>query len=265
MSTNRSRPVPKKDLENLRTLLLWLYGSNEDDIKPVITSQNPDIKNLAAVLSHPRSRTMMLARNNLAEAHSSIEPRSARFESALVNAKQDAETALSQIIGYDSEDSTLLEIGKDLVDTSEQLYITMESMAKRPRKGRNNPVLAVPDESDHRAKFADWLELKAISSPDARHGFGTLISAAELTENEQDNNIAEQDAKEDRLVQAAQEEIERRLASVGKGYPVRIDPRSCPLLRDAVDDRRVDVSVLPLSDPGCRPYDHQEIERAENK
>ncbi len=86
-------------------------------------------------------------------------------------------------------------------------------------------MLAVPDESDHRAKFADWLELKAISSPDARVGFGTLISAAALTENEQDDNIADQDAEEDRLVQAAQEEIERRLKSVGDGYPFRIDPK----------------------------------------
>lgn len=86
-------------------------------------------------------------------------------------------------------------------------------------------MFAVPDESDHRAKFADWLELKAISSPDARVGFGTLISAAALTENEQDDNIADQDAEEDRLVQAAQEEIERRQASVGDGYPFRIDPK----------------------------------------
>jgi hypothetical protein len=129
-------PVPKKNLEDLRTLLVWLYGSKEDDIKPVITSQNPDIKNLAAVLSNPRARTMMLARNNLAEAHSSIESKGARFESALVNAKQEAETALSQIIGFDSEDSTLLEIGKELAETSDQIYTTMESMVKKTSKGK---------------------------------------------------------------------------------------------------------------------------------
>ena len=86
-------------------------------------------------------------------------------------------------------------------------------------------MLAVPDERDHRAKFADWLELKAIASPDARIGFGTLISAAALTENDQDDNIGDQDAEEDRLVQAAQGEIERRMASVGDGYPFRIDPK----------------------------------------
>ncbi len=90
-------------------------------------------------------------------------------------------------------------------------------------------MLAVPDEKDHRAKFADWLELKAISSADARVGFGTLISAAVLTENDQDENIGDQDAEEDRLVLAAQAEVERRLTSVGEGYPFRIDPKGSAL------------------------------------
>src|SRR6202011_2632238 len=36
-------PVPRSHLENLKQLLVWLYGSKKDDIKPVITSQNPDI------------------------------------------------------------------------------------------------------------------------------------------------------------------------------------------------------------------------------
>jgi hypothetical protein len=65
-----------------------------------------------------------------------IESKGARFESALVNAKQEAETALSQITGYDSEDSTLLEIGKDLAETSKQIYANMESMAKKTSKGK---------------------------------------------------------------------------------------------------------------------------------
>lgn len=129
-------PVPKNRLENLKQVLVWLYGSKSDDIKPVITSQNPDIKNLAAVLWNPRARTLMQLRNNLAEAHASIEPKGARFEGALVNAKQEAETALSQITGYDAEDSTLLEIGKDLSETSKQIYATMLSMAKKSPKGK---------------------------------------------------------------------------------------------------------------------------------
>ena len=84
-------------------------------------------------------------------------------------------------------------------------------------------MLAVPDNVSHRAKLADWLELQAIASPDGRVGFGTLISAAALIENEQAENIADEDAEVDILVLSAQEEIERRLESVGEDYPFRID------------------------------------------
>lgn len=126
-----TNPVPGDRLENLRRVLLWLYGSKSDNIKPVINSQNPDIKDLAAVLANPRARTIMLLRNDLREAYTQIERKGARFESALVNAKQEAEMAMSQVTGYDPSDSTLLEIGRDLRDTSAQLFLTMSSMTRR--------------------------------------------------------------------------------------------------------------------------------------
>jgi hypothetical protein len=114
----KPNPVPKKNLDNLKMVLLWLYGSKSDQIKPVIVSQNPDLKNLAAVLANPRARTIMMLRNDLREAHAQVERKGARFEGALVNARQEAEIAMSQIIGYGPEDSTLLEIGRELRDTS---------------------------------------------------------------------------------------------------------------------------------------------------
>jgi hypothetical protein len=124
-------PVPKKYLHNLGLLLVWLYGSKSDDIKPVIDSQNPDLKNLGAVLASPRARTVMLARNDLREAYAQVERKGARFEAALVNAKQEVEVAMSQIVGYDPEDSTLLEIGRELKETSVQLYSSMSAMATK--------------------------------------------------------------------------------------------------------------------------------------
>jgi hypothetical protein len=84
-------------------------------------------------------------------------------------------------------------------------------------------VLAVPDETVHRTKVADWLELKAISSPDGRVGFGTLISATALSEEEQPQDMADEDIKEDALVLSAQAEITRRLKNIGNDYPFRID------------------------------------------
>lgn len=124
-------PVPKKYLDNLRLVLLWLFGSKSEDLKPVIESQNPDLKNLSAVLASPMARAVMLARNDLREAYAQVEKKGTRFEAALVNAKQEVEVAMSQIIGYDPEDSTLLEIGRDLKETSVQLYSSMSAMAAK--------------------------------------------------------------------------------------------------------------------------------------
>jgi hypothetical protein len=128
----KPNPVPKHSLENLKQVLLWLYGSKSDQIRPVINTQNPDLKLLAEVLANPRARLIMMTRNDLREAHAQVERKGARFEAALVGAKQEAEVAMSQIIGYDAEDSTLLEIGRDLRDTSAQLYSTMLSIATKP-------------------------------------------------------------------------------------------------------------------------------------
>ena len=124
-------PVPQKNLPNLNLVLTWLYGSKSDEIKPVIDSQNPDLKNLGAVLANPQARTIMMLRHNLREAYAQVERKGARFESALVNAKQEVELAMGQISGYDPADSTLLEIGRELRDTSGHLFDSMTSIARK--------------------------------------------------------------------------------------------------------------------------------------
>ncbi len=84
-------------------------------------------------------------------------------------------------------------------------------------------MLAVPDDTVHRTKIADWLELKAISSPDGRVGFGTLIAATALAEEEQPEDMADEDIREDDLVLSVQAEIARRRNNMGDDYPFRID------------------------------------------
>ena len=86
-------------------------------------------------------------------------------------------------------------------------------------------MLAVPDGSVHRTKIADWLELKALSAADGLIGFGTLVSATALAENEQEENIGDEDVEEDELVLCVQAEIARRRNNVGDDYPFRIDAR----------------------------------------
>lgn len=132
----KPNPVPRNKVGNLQRVMVWLYGSKSDDVEPVINSQNPDIRNLGAVLLNARARTTMLLRGNLQEAYAQVEPKGIRFETALINAKQEAEKAMSQIAGYDPADSTLLEIGRELRDTSDQLFSSMSSIARKRATAR---------------------------------------------------------------------------------------------------------------------------------
>jgi hypothetical protein len=100
-------------------------------------------------------------------------------------------------------------------------------------------VIAVPDESAHRSKIADWLELKAISAPDGRVAFSTLISATAVAENEQAEDIGDEDTEEDELVLSAQGEISRRQNNIGEDYPFRID-----------NNGRAMQFVMPVSEVG---------------
>jgi hypothetical protein len=124
-------PVPTDKLPNLKRVLTWLYGYKPDNIEPLVLSQNPHVKQLGQVLQNPRARAMLIARNDLREAYAQVESKSARFEAALLTAKQEAENALSQVTGFDPADTTLLEVGRELKDTSSILHDAMRGMAKK--------------------------------------------------------------------------------------------------------------------------------------
>jgi len=46
----KPNPVPKGKVSNLAELMLWLYGDKKTGKRPVVKSQNPDLRNLITVL-----------------------------------------------------------------------------------------------------------------------------------------------------------------------------------------------------------------------
>jgi hypothetical protein len=119
-------------------------------------------------------------------------------------------------------------------------------------------VFSVPDDTVHRTKVADWLELEAISSPDGRVGFGTLISASALAEEEQPEDMADEDIKDDALVLSAQAEIARRLKNIGHDYPFRIEENgqamkfATPVSKSVRSTCSAYSSHMPSTAPSCR-------------
>lgn len=103
-------PVPEKKLEELKNLMNWLYGSGKDDVKPVVASQNPDVKNLAEVLVHSKATAILKKTNDLSKAYAELTPAETIFENALYQAESSAKQAMANVFSYKG--------GKSLYDTA---------------------------------------------------------------------------------------------------------------------------------------------------
>lgn len=133
-------PVPKENLPRLEKVLHWIYGSKSDDIRPVIKSQNPDIKNLGTVLSHSRALAVLESRNDLDEAIKQTIPPGIALKDSLVAALFNAKEAL----GYSSD---VVNIDEDTQDLALQLKKTTESvyqlLIKEDTNANQNKILEV--------------------------------------------------------------------------------------------------------------------------
>lgn len=101
-------PVKQALLPRLRQLLTWIYGSAEDDLPPLVTTQNPHIKNLAEILENAVALKRLEATGDLAKAYAEVETRGRKFEEALILAVKHGEDAQQYVDGYDG-DAALVE------------------------------------------------------------------------------------------------------------------------------------------------------------
>jgi hypothetical protein len=96
-------PVPPQKLDELVTLLTWLYGSKERDLEPVVRSQNPDLGRLRDVLGSASAIAILAERNNLDEAITTATPVDLRFQQHLIAANAELQHAVSTLEGFDAE------------------------------------------------------------------------------------------------------------------------------------------------------------------
>jgi hypothetical protein len=123
-------PVPADKLERLREVLVWIYGSKEDDKGPVVQSQNPDIKNLGETLASSEGLHVLRAGGTLTEAHASTRPADETLSAALIRARSTLREAANSLRGYDGRDQSLLNIAEDVSETAQTVF---ERMKKKHR------------------------------------------------------------------------------------------------------------------------------------
>ena len=127
--------VPEEKWDALKNVLLWIYGSKRDELKPVVKSQNPDIKRLGEVLAHAEGRNVLEAKRDLDVAHASTEPVESRLITSLIRARDDIGKTACSIRGYDGHDQSLLDIAEDVKEIAQTVHDRMRKKRREANAG----------------------------------------------------------------------------------------------------------------------------------
>lgn len=119
-------PVPDDGTERLGEILTWLYGSREDDIRPVVEFQNPDIKHLGEILASDEGLTVLRMTGSLSEARASIQLADRKFSEALLRARREVREASNSLRGFDGRDKALVDVAEDVSETAQAIYDRMK-------------------------------------------------------------------------------------------------------------------------------------------
>lgn len=127
-------PVPPDKLKELGELCVWLYGSKKEKQPPVVESQNPDLRQLNAVVGNRESVAALRAGVGLAKAFEMSRPPTAVFEEALLAAKRELMTVRSNLTtGYDNSEA-LLKIAGTVAEMADDIYAEMERKQKAAQR-----------------------------------------------------------------------------------------------------------------------------------
>ncbi len=124
-------PVPETHLEQLAEVLRWLYGSREDGVAAVVQSQNPDIKNLGAVLGSGEGLAVLRSGGSLSDAHASTMVAGRRLSEALLRARKEVREASNSLRGFDGRDQALVDIAEDISETAQAIHKRMREKMQR--------------------------------------------------------------------------------------------------------------------------------------
>ena len=128
-------PVPDDRLNRLSEVLRWMYGSKEENVDPVIRSQNPDVKRLGDVLASAEGLAVLRATASLSEAHESTQPPGRRFSEALLGARKEIREASHSLRGFDGLDESLVGIAEEVLETAQAIHRRMKEKVRNAATG----------------------------------------------------------------------------------------------------------------------------------
>jgi hypothetical protein len=118
--------VPKDKINELEEVCKWLYGSQKDDIEPVVQSQNPHLRQLDDIIQSREALAALRDGEPLESALELTRPVSNIFEEELLKAKRSLVKAKGLMTeGYDGSEA-LLNIVASISNIAYDLYEEME-------------------------------------------------------------------------------------------------------------------------------------------
>lgn len=127
-------PVHRSRIKQLGEVCRWLWGDSRDETPPIIESQNPDLRRLAAVLLNDEAVTTLRTTSNLDEAFQVTKGDDVVFAEALQQAKVFLTRAAGRAsAGYRGENH-LLELAYVVAEIASDLYDAMlkKDSSRRP-------------------------------------------------------------------------------------------------------------------------------------
>jgi hypothetical protein len=131
-------PVPKKRIENLKELCLWLYGSKKQNKEPIIRSQNPDLRKLDEVLGSENGISALRAGLPLETSLKASRGDERLLREAMVVVEQKLKEARGLVLTGYQGDSDLLSKAKNISLIAESIFEEMEDMATASQKGKDS-------------------------------------------------------------------------------------------------------------------------------
>lgn len=127
--------IPDDRTKHLENVMTWLYGIRSEDIKPVIRTQNPDLRHLDSVLNNREATVALSAGATLDEAYEIARGGSEILEEALMKAKMAIQKALANSSYYDGNEENLRSAGT-IANAADTLYKTFldKYLTKNPQK-----------------------------------------------------------------------------------------------------------------------------------
>lgn len=125
LSNISESPIPEQNLNKLEEVMFWILGSKSKSIKPVVRSQNPDLRRLNQILTNSDAVQMLRSSGDLSVAYDMSQDGGEIFHQALVEALRGVEKALSKITYYNG-DGGMLQTALNVADSADSLFKAMK-------------------------------------------------------------------------------------------------------------------------------------------